>query len=817
MFTQSHHVSSRFLFWVVLPITLVLCLTYGFLLQSLPQVEGVVRLKGLDSPVTIIRDEHGIPHISAATDHDAFFALGYVHAQDRLWQMSYSRRLAQGRLSEIMGRDSLTSDKFMRTLGLVRSAQTDLQSLDEPARQVLTAYANGVNAWIKEENILPIEFYILNTEPELWQPSDSLLLSKHQAFKLGEINFGFELVMDSLVRELGVTKANEMFPDPNSKTFSVTEAAGLVDKNINQGLLAQSDRLQRGLDSIDKGLGSNAWAVSGQFTESGLPLLGSDPHLGMQIPTMFYLAEIQGERLHVTGSTYPGLPFVVAGHNESIAWGTTNMIADVQDLYMERLNPLNENQYEVDGQWLDMEVREELIYIKSDFPSFLTNPIPPLKWEVRRTKHGPLISDVIGRVERPLALRWNGYDESDKSPQTYLSINFAVDWTSFKSAFEGYVGPATNFIYADRHGDIGLFAGGKIPIRDHSNGRLPVPGWQSIYDWNGYIPLDSVVQILNPEKGYIANSNNKIHSEDYSYMVSHLWADPYRFDSISQTLENHIKTGQKLTIQDFVDLQGNTRSLQVEELLPFLQSLTPETSNQRDAIGKLNEWDGDLSDDSKEAVIYMVWLRHFRKLLIGDDLRGRALYEARADQLVSITELRMPKFIKRVINHSKDIQSNWCDRINTDIQETCENLALSSLDEALKEIDRKIGANKPWGDVLKINYSHKPLTNTQLLDSVFDRSIGKGGDRYSVNSVNWSYAENTGYRVGTTANYRQVIDLNDWFQGGFINDTGQSGNLLSKHYDDNILSFKQLKLWPMHLKAKQNLEKASTLTLEPNN
>lgn len=817
MLISSHPILSRFLVWLVLPIVLILGLAYGFLLQSLPQKEGVVHLEGLESAVTIIRDEHAIPHIVAATDHDAFFALGYLHAQDRLWQMSHMKRLAQGRLSEVLGRQALNSDRLMRTLGLSRSAQTALQSMDDNARQVLSAYTDGVNAWIKEGHVLPIEFYILNTDPELWQPSDSLLLAKMMAFNLASINYGFEILFDTLIREVGLSKANEIFPDPNAKTFPITETTGLVDEGILQGLLAQSEQLQLGLELSDKSLGSNAWAVSGQFTESGLPLLGNDPHLSVQIPTMFYLAEIQGNQLHVAGATFPGIPAVTAGRNESIAWGTTNMIADVQDLYVERVNPLNDNQYEVDGEWFDMEVDEELIYIKSDFPTFLTDPIPPLKWEVRRTKHGPMISDAIGRVDHPLALRWTGLDELDKSYQSLLSINYASDWTSFKSAFEGYTVPASNFIYADIHGDIGLFAAGKIPIRENSDGRLPVPGWQSIYDWDRYIPLDSVPQILNPEKGFIANSNNRIHSLDYPYMISHLWADPYRFDSITQTIGSHIEASGKLTVQDFVDLQGDVESLQVRELLAFVQNLTPQTPEQQGVINQLKEWNGALSTDSKEAVIYMVWLRHFRGLLIGDDLRGSALHEARANQLQFLTGDRMPKFVNRVVNDNNNLQFNWCDQIGTDTKETCEEIALNALSGALKEINRKIGADKPWGDVLEVHYGHPVFTNIQLLDFAFDRSIGKGGDRYSPNSVNWSYSEDDGYRVNTTANYRQVVDLSDWNQGGFINDTGQSGNLLSQHYDDHIKPFEQLKLWPMRLGADQGTETVQTLTLEPIN
>ncbi|UAA39453.1 penicillin acylase family protein [Paraneptunicella aestuarii] len=815
MLMRSYPILSRLLIWIFVPIILVCGIGYGFLLQSLPQTEGTIYLKGLGAPVQIVRDEHAIPHISAESDNDAFFALGYLHAQDRLWQMNYNRRLAQGRLSEIMGRGSLDSDKFMRTLGFARAAQADLQSLDESALQALTSYANGVNAWINEGNVLPVEFYILDTKPEVWHPSDSLLMSKWMAFNLGRNNLNMEVSLDLLIKEMGIAKALEMFPDVNAKAFSVTEVTGLVDEEIQQGLLAQSNRLQDRFDIGDKGLGSNAWAVSGQFTQSGLPLLGSDPHLAVQIPTMFYLAAIQGDRLNVTGATFPGIPVVLAGRNESIAWGTTNMIADVQDIYVERTNPLNDDQYEIDGQWMDMEIDEELIYIKSDFPSFLTNPIAPIKWQVRRTRNGPLISDAIGRVERPLALRWTGFDEADKSYQSFLGINYAVDWTSFKSAFKDYAVPASNFIYADVHGDIGLFGAGKIPIRSHSNGRLPVPGWQSIYDWEGYIPLDSVPQILNPEKGYVANSNNKNHPDDYPYMVSHLWAAPYRVDSIRQTLESHIKKGEKLTVQDFVNLQGSTDSLQVGELLGFIQNMTPRNSKQEGAINKLKEWSGSLSTDSTEAVIYLVWVKHFRGLLIADDLKGNALQEERSNRLQFLTGLRNPKFIKSVIEQGEDLQFKWCDLIDTEVQESCEDLGLMALDETLKEIDRKIGADKPWGDVLKVHYGHQAFTNTQLLDLVFDRDIGKGGDRYSVNSVNWAYAEDTGYRVSTTANFRQVVDLNDWEQGGFIIDTGQSGNVLSQHYDDNIVPFKALTLWPWRIKAEQGARKESTLILEP--
>jgi penicillin amidase len=803
MLTHAHPMLSRFLIWIVLPVILVLGLGYGFLLQSLPQKEGTVHLKGLGSSVKVIRDEHAIPHISATTDYDAFFALGYLHAQDRLWQMNYTRRLGQGRLSEILGIDELGNDQLMRTLGLYRAAQTAIDSLDEAASQILTAYANGVNSWIQEGNTLPIEFYILDTEPELWKPVDSLLIIKVMALNLS-FNYVDEIDLDLLIRELGVSKANEFMPNINAKDSLITEATGLTDLEIAQGLLAQNNQLQQQYHIGSEGVGSNAWVVSGKYTKSGLPLLASDPHLDVELPSQWYLAEIQGDQIHVTGATYPGVPAVLMGHNESIAWGTTSMMADVQDLYVERTNPLNEDQYEVDGQWLDMEVDEELIYIKSESPQFLTDPIPPIKWQVRRTRHGPLISDAIGRVENPLAIRWTALDKQDKTFQSYLNINYASDWTSFKLAFEGYTSPAINFVYADIHGDIGLLGAGKIPIRQYSDGRLPVPGWKSIYEWDSYIPLESLPQILNPKEGYLVNANNKNHSENYPYIIASRWGLKYRSDRVHQVIQSSIQANLKVGIQDFIDLQGDTQSLQVKELLPFLQNLAPQTSLQRNAINKFKNWDGMMSASSNEAAIYQVWLRHFNLLLLGDDLKGSLLHEARGNELYQYYATRVQiDFVRRVLYEKEDLKFNWCDQIHTEQQETCDKLALIALDLAIDELDRSIGTDKDWGDIHTTNYPHQVFTNTQLLELIFDRSVSSDGDRTSLNASTWEYSEEDGYETDVSSAYRQVIDLSNWEQSKFINLTGQSGNILSEHYDDNILPFKQLELWPMTFGKEQ--------------
>ncbi len=814
MLMHSHPILSRFLIWVVLPIILIMSLVYAFLLQSLPQKEGSVQMEGLDSTVRIIRDEHGIPHIKATTDHDAFFAMGYVHAQDRLWQMNYYRRIGQGRLSEIMGRNSLGVDQLMRTVGLYRAVKNDLEILDESARQSLIAYAKGVNAWIQENQTLPVEFYLFDTKPELWKPEDSLLLIKISAYNLA-FNFAQELSLELLVKELGLAKANELIPNVNLNTPAVTEITDLVDLEIVQGLIAQDEQLEREYGTNVEGVGSNAWVVSGELTKSGKPILANDPHLATEIPSFWYLAEIQGEQLHVTGATFPGVPFVFMGHNDDIAWGTTNMLADSQDLFIMRINPLNENQYEVDGQWLDMDVEEELIHIKPDFPSFLTYPIPPLKWEIRKTQYGPLISDVIGRVERPLALKWTGLAEQDKSYQGFLKVNYAKGWEDFKSAMHDYSAPAVNFVYADVQGNIGLFAGGKIPIREHNDGRLPVPGWQSKYDWKGYIPVDSLPQIFNPENGYIVNANNKNHPDDYPYIIANNWSVPYRHDRISQVIESYIESGRKISVQDFVDLQGDFKDLLAQEALAFFQGITPITSQQEEILNQLKQWDGELTEDSTEGSIFPIWLKHFNFLLLQDDLKGDLLHMARGDQLQNFVNGPNPKLIRKIIAPDNKLQHDWCDQLDTNELETCEDIALMAFDLTYEELEGVIGISTPWGDIHATSFPHLAFTNSQFLNSIFDREVSSGGGRYTVNNARWIYTDDGRYLQNVGPNYRQVLELNDWNQSGFINDTGQSGNILSEHYDDNILPHKQLQLWPMHFGVEQALEDEQTLKLEP--
>ncbi|MFN3335543.1 MAG: penicillin acylase family protein, partial [Caldilinea sp.] len=409
------------------------------------------------------------PHIFATTDHDAFYGLGYAHAQDRLWQMEMNRRIGAGRLSEILGETTLSIDKFQRTMGYYRAAQADLAIIEPRSRQALEAYAAGVNQWLGEDHTLPPEFILLGLKPEPWQPADSLVWQKMMSWDLGG-NYKLELLNQRLVQALGPERAAQILPDypPNGIII-------LAHVEIDDAAAAHLSEIDRALE-IDFGRGgresgSNNWVIAGSRTESSMPILANDPHLGTSIPSIWYLAEMQGDTLHAIGSTFPGLPAIVIGHNERMAWGVTNVGPDVQDLYVERINPANPNQYEVDGGWQDMAIFEEPIVVKGKDE--------PIRWAARSTRHGPLISDVSD-AGSPLALQWTALQPEDTTIDAFIGLNYAADWEDFTDAMAKFVTPSQSFVYADVEGNIGYYAPGKIPIRvDGHDGRVPVPGWAS--------------------------------------------------------------------------------------------------------------------------------------------------------------------------------------------------------------------------------------------------------------------------------------------------------------------------------------------------
>jgi penicillin G amidase len=770
--------------------------------RSLPQVNGTVHAAGLDGSAEITRDGHGIPYIYASTDHDAFFALGYVHAQDRLWQMEMQRRIAAGRLAEVLGKDALKTDQFLRTLGPYRAAQAALPALSAHSLATLKAYADGVNAYLAEGHPLPPEFAILGFKPQPWQPLDSLVWAKMMAWDLGGA-YDTDISRQELATALGPERAAQLLPGYPADAPSILAAGS---NGQLQDLWATRQNLRQ-LGLGDEHAGSNDWVVAGSRTASGKPLLANDPHLRAQIPSVWYLAGLHGDNINAVGATFPGLPAVVIGHNAHIAWGVTNLGPDVQDLYIERINPQDANQYEVNGKWVDMEIHAEDIAIKGQ-PE-------PLHWAARATQHGPLISDVTGQRGNAFALRWTALDPGDTTMDAFLNINYAANWDAFKNALRTYVAPAQNFVYADVEGHIGYFGPGHIPIRAKGDGSLPVPGWNDDYAWTGWIPFEQLPQTYNPPAGYVVTANNRVTPPGYPYFITNDWAEPYRAERITELLT--AKTG--LTPDDFARIQGDQHSAQTAELLPLLfQALSapgtneavvdkPEQARVRaDAEARLRAWDGTGSADSAAATIYETWFIELHRALLENKLGG---------DLADVITKDNPQFLRQVFSGAL---AAWCDDLLTPQRENCGDVARLSLDHALTYLSQRYGQDMNrwrWGDIHQTQFSHNPFSQVAFLKPFFHRSAAKGGDAYTVNPAPYSLAQP--FDSGAVPSYREIIDLANFDNSRFMHTTGQSGHFLSPHYADLIPNWQGMAYVPIYWSktALQNSRGTSTLTLAP--
>ncbi len=773
---------GRLLLGLVFLVGLALVGGWLYLRTSLPQTSGQIRLAGLDGPVTIVRDADGVAHIRATTDRDAYFAQGYVHAQDRLWQMEMNRRIGHGRLSEVLGQATVDTDKFLRTLGVSRAAQEAWEYLDPQVQEALQAYAQGVNAWLEQGRTLPPEFLILGVEPEPWSVYDSLVWAKMMAWDLGG-NYDVELLRAKLIQALGPERTGQILPPYPEDGVDIVDAEtlGLWDIQGAEALLALDSQLQEmtGLGGLD--VGSNNWVVAGSRTATGMPMLANDPHLAASIPSIWYLNELKGRELHVTGASLPGLPGVVIGHNGRIAWGVTNVNPDVQDLYVERINPQNPNQYEVNGEWVDMEIVEEWIYVKGEEE--------PIRWAARSTRHGPLISDVLEDATAPLALRWTALDPDDTTFAAFYWLNRATDWESFLDALRLYVVPSQNFVYADVDGNIGYIAPGRIPIRAQGDGTLPVPGWTDDHEWIGFIPFDELPQVFNPPSGYVVTANNRVVDERYPYLLSTDWAPPYRAQRIVELIQEGSADGTGLTLEDMVRIQADQRSSQTAELLPWLLQVPPRDERQEQALSALRSWDGVASRESVATTIYEAWFIHLGMAMFQDELRGD-LYEEMARRA-------HPLFLHQVLS-APERYAGWCDDVLTPAQESCIETAQNALDAALDELSDRFGPTMSrwrWGSVHRTQYPHRPFSQVPFLRWLFHRSIENGGDTYTVNVAPVRVHQR--YDQFHVPSYRQIVDLADPGNSLFMTTTGQSGNPLSGHYDDLIRRHRDVEYLPM--------------------
>jgi penicillin amidase len=790
----------RFLLFVLAPALILLGAAWWTIRASLPQEEGRVVLHGLKEKAVVSRDSNGVPTITATSDWDAFFAIGYVHAQDRMWQLELERRIAQGRLSEIFGKSSVEQDIWFRTLGLDRSAHSAWTSLSPEAKRSLQAYTAGINSWLASDPQLPVEFRLLGIKPEPWTVYDSLAWIKVFALNLGG-NYRREIERMLAGAVVSPGEFETLFPGERPEGKVALDAS----RQAKYARLSSFDySLESSLGIGGRAVGSNAWVVSGRLTDSGSALLANDPHLGLQIPSLWYMATIKGDHIDVSGATLVGLPLVIFGRNRDIAWGGTNLMADAQDIYLEQVKPDDTSLYEDNGTWVPFEVRDELIKVKADFPSFIRSPLRPLRVRVRTSRHGPLISDMFQVFDQPAALRWTALDPDDTTYEAFYRLNYARDWKTFQDAMRYEIAPALDLVYADRQGNIGSLAVGRIPIRRTGSGILPSPGWTDAHEWVGTIPFDQMPRQYNPDRGYIVTANNRVVDAGYPYLITRDWAPPARADRIAALLSEKIAKGA-VNVGDMGSIQADVTSEPARRLLQRLLQHRPANDQQRRAYAYLTHWNGVMDRSSQAATIFNAWVRMLKDEVISDQLRGPWNKDRESRYLKGVAEdIDLDTLLQMLTENGQ----RWCDDVDTPERETCDDAIDGALNDALWEVLKLTGDESmkswTWGNLHHTIYRHTPFSQINVLRTFFERRISNGGSPDTVNVATYSYDKSGGYSQEFGAGLRQIIAMGPRVIGHwYMNSTGQSGNVASRHYDDMVEHFRNVEYFslPSHDKT----------------
>jgi penicillin amidase len=803
---------SRVILFFILPLVLVFILIYkNLFMDTLPVVEGSRIVEGIEAEILIERDENGVVYLTGSHDKDIYFSMGYIHAQDRMWQLEVQKRISQGRLSEIFGKGTISKDIWIRTLGIYQSAKAALPYLSKEALASLDAYSAGVNHWIKERNSLPIEFTLFGIEPELWTNADSLAWIKIFALNLAG-NYSEEIKKFIGTMHLTETQMKTFYPGSTSdmKLAALASSESKIIYKLNELHKLQYD-FENDLKIGGRNVGSNAWVVSGKHTESGAPILANDPHLGLQLPSLWYPVSQKGNTVSASGMSLIGIPLVIFGKNNDIAWGGTSMMADVQDLYVEQLNPLNPTEYKYNGQWLNFETRTEKINVKADFPSFLREPVNPIEIRVRKSKHGPIISDVIKGLKQPISLSWTALEEGDTTYEAFYKVSLSTNWTEFKEALTFQVAPALNFLYADKENNIGMIGAGKIPIRSKDNGGMPVFSGDKSLDWQGFIPPEELPQYFNPDNGYLINANNSIAIKDYKYLISKKFATEERATRIEQLIKNELDKGEKITLNYMKKMQGDVKDLSTLKLLKRLKQFNPTVEQHKIAIDILKNWEGSADELSVGATIFYGWARHIKKRIFIDELKVSWNNNEHAEYLTSM--------IGRVTNNQLDdiLRDNsiWCDDIKTRKREECDNIVESALFNFIKEMTKLSGSdikNWKWGSVQTAVYSHTPFSEQKILKNLFERRVSSGGGMNTINVASSYFNETEGFLKTFGAGFRQIIELDKRKNVHiFMNSTGQSGVYASPYYDNMIEKFRKVEFTSLS-KVDRPIK---TLTLKP--
>ena len=761
--------------------------------KSLPQVSGELSIPGIKDTVQILRDSYGVPHIYAKNEPDLYFALGYAMAQDRLWQMDFSRRLGQGRLSEIFGEDFVKVDRYFRML-TAAGVNTEI-----PAEFAVTlqSFTNGLNAYLKtHKDRLPIEFKLLRYEPEPWQVDDYISIVKVITWALS-VGWNTDLTAATILKWVGDPMFKEAFPSwPGHAPLIIPEKT--IALSSIPDLSIEAARIIERLIPLHSAGASNNWVVAGKKSVSGKPMLANDAHLPLTNPSFWWEVHLVCPTIDASGFAATGLPGIPIGHNRHVAWGVTNVMVDDVDFFVEKINPDNPRQYWYKDRWEDMKVKVETIRVKGK---------DPVKAEILLTRHGPIVNEPRANLkESPISARWT-FTETLQPVQAASLLLKARDIEEVKEALRYWEVPGQNFVFADTNGNIGYWCCATVPIRLKGDGLLPVPGWTGEYEWNGYVPFEERPHLINPESGFIATANNKVTDNNYPYLISRYWEPTDRITRIVQLL----KEKEKLSVNDLKQMHQDVYCPQAAELTPkIIQVLEKRFSSEEGKKAKdiLSRWDFKMAKDSAGACLFEMTYRKMMGNIFKDEL-GEDLFE---------------KYLKTSVFPSRAVRamvengsSPWFDNINTPEKEGLEEIITLSMSQTLSELKETLGSEMEkweWGKIHTLTFEHA-LGKKKPLDLIFNLGpFPVGGSLLTVNKKKYSLHDP--YHANHGVSMRMIVDFADMDGALHVLPTGESGQLKSPNYQDQIplyLSGRYHPSWTDRTEAEKNSR--GILTLRP--
>ena len=814
---------------LLLTLTVLGAVTVIWLVRApFPKTAGTLNVAGLAGTATVHRDAYGVPHIYADTPHDLFFAQGYVHAQDRFWQMEFWRHVGLGRLSEMLGEDLVASDTFIRTIGWNRIAARTLAhyEAEEPeVMAILEAYSDGVNAYLAEHrgdlslNLTILERVYEPWEIEPWEPLHTLAWGVVMADDLSG-NWRDELRRAALIEAVGedLTKMllplypedrpviapsgadGDAQPAPDPSAGAGSELAGGIDwARVSANLVGQVPPHGWAFGS-GSGIGSNSWVIGGALTDTGRPLLANDPHLGVQMPSIWYEVALHAPGWDVAGFSFAGTPGVVIGHNERVAWGVTNGAVDVQDLFIERINPDDPRQYAFEGEWRDVDVIEETIRV---------NGGEAVTLEVLETHHGPIITNLRDDLDVPVAFQWTAAKRPSTLLKSILLLNQAADYRAFRDAIRYWDTPAQNMVYADVAGNIAYGLPGAIPVRRNGDGLVPVPGWTGAYEWVGWVPFEAMPARFNPPEGFVVTANNAAVDASFPYLLELQWSDGDRAQRLVDLIETLREEGA-ISSEDVAATQLDSYSLLFESYRPVLTALRSDDPALQEALAVLRAWDGQMRRESTGAALWGLFFMHLQEATLADELGDEAG--------TYLSNRGAPRVLFHRLAGAPD--SPLWDDATTPQQETRDDILLRALANTLDWFGANVGGalqTWQWGDVHTATFVSNPLGQSGI--GPVEAAVNLGpfpvdGDSSAVNANGWDFDEPAA--VTGHVSMRMIIDVGDFGRSQAVHSTGQSGHPFHPHYGDLFKLWQAGLYHPMFWTAAQVEDAAvDTLVLKP--